>query len=76
MEHWWNDTGGGKQKYWEKNLSQCYVYTTHLTRTELGSNPGLHGERPPNAPYLMYIQVVPRVQAVGVGYKSHLVHAN
>jgi len=27
MERWWNDTDRGKQKYWEKNLSQChYVY--------------------------------------------------
>jgi hypothetical protein len=22
MEHWWNDTDRGEQKYWEKNLSQ------------------------------------------------------
>jgi hypothetical protein len=20
MEHWWNDTEGGKPRYWEKNL--------------------------------------------------------
>jgi hypothetical protein len=20
MEHWWNDTGRGKLKYWEKNI--------------------------------------------------------
>jgi len=24
MEHWWNDTGRGKLKYWERNLSQCH----------------------------------------------------
>jgi hypothetical protein len=24
VEHWWNDTDRGKQKYWERNLSQCH----------------------------------------------------
>jgi len=23
MEHWWNDNGREKPKYWERNLSQC-----------------------------------------------------
>jgi len=23
MEHWWNDTGRGKQKYSEKNMFNC-----------------------------------------------------
>ena len=22
MEHWWNDTDIGKQKYWEKNIKE------------------------------------------------------
>ena len=22
MEHWWNDTDRGKQRYWEKNIIQ------------------------------------------------------
>jgi hypothetical protein len=25
MEHWWNDTGSGKLKYLEKNLSYCHI---------------------------------------------------
>jgi hypothetical protein len=25
IEHWCNDTGGAKQKYWEKTASQCHV---------------------------------------------------
>jgi hypothetical protein len=24
MEHWWNDSDGGKLKYWDRNLSQCH----------------------------------------------------
>jgi hypothetical protein len=24
MEHWWNETDRGKQKYSGKNLSQCH----------------------------------------------------
>jgi hypothetical protein len=24
MEHWHNDAGSGKQKYWAKDLSQCH----------------------------------------------------
>ena len=28
---WWDDNEGGKQKYWEENLSQCHFVTTNLT---------------------------------------------
>ena len=45
MEHWWNDTDrgewsiggmiltGGKQKYWEENLSQ-YHFVHHKSHTD------------------------------------------
>jgi hypothetical protein len=33
---------GEKAKYWKKNLAQCYLSTTDITRTGLGSNPA-HG---------------------------------
>jgi len=26
MEHWWNDTGEEKLKYWEKTQSQCQLF--------------------------------------------------
>jgi hypothetical protein len=26
MEHWWNDTDNGKQKFCEKNLPHYFVY--------------------------------------------------
>jgi len=25
IEHWWDDTDRGKQKYWQKNLFQCLL---------------------------------------------------
>jgi hypothetical protein len=32
MEDWWIDTDKGKQKYWDKNLSQCHSvhHTSHV----------------------------------------------
>jgi len=39
-EHWWNDTDRGKGKYLEKDLPQCYFFTTDPTWTGLGLNPG------------------------------------
>jgi hypothetical protein len=33
MEHWWNDTDKGKQKYWEKNLPQCH-FAHHKFHTD------------------------------------------
>jgi hypothetical protein len=40
MGHLWNDTYRGKSKYWEKNLSQCYVvhHKSHTDRP--GIEPG------------------------------------
>jgi hypothetical protein len=46
MEHRWNETGRGKQKYWGKTCPSATLSTTNLTWTDLGSNPGLRGERP------------------------------
>jgi len=42
MEHWWNDTDRGKQKYWEKNICQS---ATFLPQAHINSvsNPGLRG---------------------------------
>jgi hypothetical protein len=42
MEQRWNNTDGGKPKYWKKNLAQCNLSTTDVTRAGLGSNPS-HG---------------------------------
>jgi hypothetical protein len=36
MEHWWNDTDRGKQKYWERNLSQCQ-FVRHKSQIALVS---------------------------------------
>jgi len=47
MEKWWLDFERRKNKYSEKK-KPCLVarlYTTNLTSTDLGSNPGLRGER-------------------------------
>jgi hypothetical protein len=46
MEHWWNGTDRGKPQYSEKNLSNATSPTTNPTRTDLGSNPVIRGERP------------------------------
>jgi len=35
-----------KPTYQEKNLSQRHLSTTSITWTDLGSNPGVGGERP------------------------------
>jgi len=43
MEQWWNDAMRGKPKYSEKTLSQCHF--SHHKWTDLGSNPGLRGEK-------------------------------
>jgi hypothetical protein len=32
MEHWWNDTDKGKQKYLKWNLPQCHLGTTNPIR--------------------------------------------
>jgi hypothetical protein len=45
MEQRWNDTDSKKQKDSKKNLSAT-LSTTNPTRTALGANPGLRGEKP------------------------------
>jgi hypothetical protein len=46
MEHWWNDTGREKAKYFEKNLLYANFCTINRTYTYAAqvSNPGLCGE--------------------------------
>jgi hypothetical protein len=46
MDHRWNKIDGGKPKYSGENLSQCHFVHQNPTWTDLGSNPGLRGERP------------------------------
>jgi hypothetical protein len=41
MEHWWNETDRGKQKYWEGDLFHCLWVHHKSHRTVLGSNPVL-----------------------------------
>jgi len=36
----------GENKVLQKNLSQCHLFATNLTWTELESNASLRGERP------------------------------
>jgi len=47
MEQWWNDTDKGKLKYSGNPCPWFTVSITNLTWTDLGSNPGLRGEKPP-----------------------------
>ena len=66
MEHWWNYIGTGKPNYLDKNQSQCHKW--HMV-TDLGSNPGLRGERPvtkpPNEPELyLNSQIVRRSKRI------------
>ena len=35
MEHWWNDMGTGKLKYWEKNLSHYHFIYSNLSWTSM-----------------------------------------
>jgi hypothetical protein len=46
MEHWWNDPGRGKLKYWVKNVLVPLCPPQILQWTDPGSNPGLRGDRP------------------------------
>jgi hypothetical protein len=46
MQHWRNDTDREKQKYPDRNLSNYHHSTINLTWSDLGSKPGLRGERP------------------------------
>jgi len=39
VEQWWNGSDGGKQKYWETDVSESHV--SNLKGTDLGSNPVL-----------------------------------
>jgi hypothetical protein len=41
MEHWRNSTDGGNRSTWES----VPLSATNLTWTDLGSNPGLQGNR-------------------------------
>ena len=46
VERLWDDTDRGKEKYWEKHCHTTTWSTTNLTRTDLGSDQGLRGEKP------------------------------
>jgi hypothetical protein len=46
MDGWWNDTYRGQTKYLEKTCTTDSLSTVNPTRTGLGSNPCLPGERP------------------------------
>jgi hypothetical protein len=46
VEHWWNEIDREKPKYSGENLSQCHFAHHKSHRTELGSKPGLLGDRP------------------------------
>ena len=38
MEHWWNDTGRGKQCTWRNPSHSAVLFITNLTWTDRGSN--------------------------------------
>jgi len=45
VEHQWNDSDGGKLKYWEKNQSQCH-FVHHRSHMDcLGTELGLQCEK-------------------------------
>ena len=46
MKQEWNDRDKGKPKYWKKTSPSATRFTTDPTRTGLGTNPGLHGDKP------------------------------
>ena len=46
MEHLWNDTDKGQQKYLEKSCPSATFSTTDLTCTGMRWNPALLGKRP------------------------------
>jgi hypothetical protein len=46
MEQWWNDTDRGNQISWRETYPMATVPTKIPTRTGLGSNLGLCGDRP------------------------------
>jgi hypothetical protein len=46
MEHQWNEFDRGKPTTRRKTCPSATLSTTNLTWTDLGSNPGLRGERP------------------------------
>jgi hypothetical protein len=41
LEQWWNDTDGGKPKYWERNLSQRHFVHQkyHMDRPGIETGP-------------------------------------
>jgi len=41
LEQWWNDTDGGKPKYWEINLSQCHFVHQKYHMDRQGIETGL-----------------------------------
>jgi hypothetical protein len=45
MKHLWNDTDQENRRIWRRICPSAILSTTNLTRTALGVNPGLHGEK-------------------------------